>query len=50
MEIVQEILEKQQKELENFKPITVNKDLDCEIDAGTLLVTDPNELDEVLLK
>lgn len=50
MEVVKEILEKQQKDLEKYKPITVEKHLDCRIDVGTLLITDPNDLDEELIK
>ncbi|KAM7356023.1 ribosome biogenesis regulatory protein homolog [Cochliomyia hominivorax] len=46
MDIVKEVLEKQQKELEKYKPITVDKHLECRIDVGMMLITDPNDLDE----
>ncbi|XP_037810100.1 ribosome biogenesis regulatory protein homolog [Lucilia sericata] len=50
MDIVKEVLEKQQKELEKYKPITVDKHLECRIDVGMMLITDPNDLEENELK
>lgn len=50
MDIVKEVLEKQQRELEKYKPITVDKHLECRIDVGMMLITDPNDLDENELK
>lgn len=50
MDIVKEVLEKQQRELEKYKPITVEKHLECELDVGTMLITDPNDLDEHAMK
>ncbi|CAG9584572.1 unnamed protein product [Danaus chrysippus] len=49
MDIVNEILEKEQKKAEKYKPITVEKHLDVEYDLGTLLVYDTNDLDSKLL-
>lgn len=50
MDIVNEILEKEQKKAEKYKPITVEKHLDVEIDIGTLLASDTNDLDTKLLQ
>lgn len=50
MDIVQEVLQKQKKELEKYKPITVEKHLEVNIDVGHLLVTDPNYFDDDLFK
>lgn len=50
MEIVQEVLRKQQKDAQKYKTIQVEKHLDCNIDVGRLLLKDPNELDEDRLK
>lgn len=50
MDIVNAVLEKQRKEAANFKPITVEKDLDCAFDLGYLMCSDPNELNEQDLK
>lgn len=50
MDIVKQVLEKQQKELDKYKPITVEKHLECRLDVGTMLCTDPNDLDEQELK
>lgn len=50
MDIVQTVLEKQQKELEKFKTIVVNKHLECTIDLGFLMCSDPNELEEKRIK
>jgi len=50
MNIVQDVLDKQQKSLENFKPITVVKHIECKIDVGSLLCSDPNDLDLDLIK
>lgn len=46
MDVVKAVLEKHQKELDKYKPITVEKHLECRIDVGTLLITDPNDLDD----
>ncbi|KFB51552.1 hypothetical protein ZHAS_00019618 [Anopheles sinensis] len=46
MDIVKEVLEKQQKEQQKYKPITVEKPLDPTIDIGHLMVTDPNYFDD----
>ncbi|KPJ08297.1 Ribosome biogenesis regulatory protein-like [Papilio machaon] len=45
MDIVNEILEREQKKAEKYKPITVEKHLDVEFDVGTLLASDTNDLD-----
>ncbi|XP_023943215.2 ribosome biogenesis regulatory protein homolog [Bicyclus anynana] len=45
MDIVNEILEREQKKAEKYKPITVEKHLELDIDVGTLLATDTNDLD-----
>ncbi|VVC99217.1 unnamed protein product [Leptidea sinapis] len=50
MDIVNEILEKEQKKAEKYKPITVEKHLELEIDIGTLLASDTNDLDKKLIK
>lgn len=50
MDIVKEVLEKQQRELEKYKPITVEKHLDCELDVGMMLLSDPNDLDDSEMK
>ncbi|EDV97469.1 ribosome biogenesis regulatory protein homolog [Drosophila grimshawi] len=46
MDVVKAVLEKHQKELDKYKPITVEKHLECRIDVGTLLITDPNDLED----
>lgn len=50
MDIVRKVLETQQKELATYKPIEVEKRLDCNIDIGHLLLKDPNDLDEQEMK
>lgn len=50
MDVVKEILEKHQKDLEKYKPITVEKHLECRIDVGMMLISDPNDLKERELK
>lgn len=50
MDIVQAVLEKQQKDLEKFKSISVDKHLECNIDLSFLMCSDPNDIDEVQLK
>ncbi|KAI5651697.1 ribosome biogenesis regulatory protein (RRS1) domain-containing protein [Phthorimaea operculella] len=45
MDIVNEILEREQKKAEKYKPITVEKHLELEFDVGTLLAFDTNDLD-----
>lgn len=46
MDVVKEVLAKHQKELDKYKPITVDKHLECRLDVGTLLITDPNDFDD----
>lgn len=50
MDIIKEVLEKKAKELEKFKPITVEKHLELEFDVGSLLAIDKNDLDLTALK
>lgn len=50
MDIVNEILQRAAKEAEKFKPITVEKHLDLEIDVGNLLAFDVNEVDVAKLR
>lgn len=50
MDIVQQVLEKQAKEAEKYKPINVTKHEEVKIDIGHLLVSDPNNFDENELK
>nr|XP_014092699.1 ribosome biogenesis regulatory protein homolog [Bactrocera oleae] len=50
MDIVKEVLEKQQRDLERYKPITVDKHLEVRLDVGSLLCTDPNDLEDSQLK
>lgn len=50
MDIVNEILEKEQKKSEKYKSITVEKHLEVELDIGTLLASDTNDLDTKLLQ
>lgn len=50
MNIVKEVLEKQAKEAEKFKTIEVNKHEEVKIDLGTMLISDPNNFDEIKLK
>ncbi|XP_053607086.1 ribosome biogenesis regulatory protein homolog [Plodia interpunctella] len=50
MEIVNEILEREQKKAEKYKSITVDKHLELDYDIGTLLASDSNDLDTKLLK
>jgi len=42
MDIVKEVLDKQAKEAEKYKPINVVKHEDVKIDAGRLMISDPN--------
>ncbi|KAL4709902.1 hypothetical protein ACJJTC_003865 [Scirpophaga incertulas] len=46
MDIVNKILEQEQKKAEKYKPITVEKHLDVDYDLGTLMVFDSNDLDK----
>lgn len=46
MDIVQEVLKREQEALSKFKPITVDKHLAVENDLGLLLSIDPNDLDQ----
>lgn len=41
MDVVKEVLDTYKK----YKPITVDKHLDCHIDVGMMLIKDPNDLD-----
>ncbi|XP_059619837.1 ribosome biogenesis regulatory protein homolog [Phlebotomus argentipes] len=50
MDIVNEILEREQQELAKYKPITVEKLLEVQNDLGLLLCTDVNDLAEDRLK
>lgn len=50
MDIVTQVLEKQAKELQSYKPITVEKHLELELDVGALLAIDKNDLDAKALK
>lgn len=50
MDIVNEILEKEQRKADKYKPITVEKHLELEIDLGSLLASDTNDLDAKLLE
>lgn len=50
MDIVREVLEKEQRELEKFKTIQVEKHLEVRTDLGLLMVADPNDLDTQALK
>lgn len=51
MDIVQEVLKREQEALSKFKPITVdNKHLPVENDLGLLLCLDPNDLDQKEMK
>lgn len=50
MDIVNQILEREQKKAEKYKPITVEKHLDLDLDVGTLLALDTNDLEAKLLK
>lgn len=50
MDIVQEVLKREQEALSKFKPITVDKHLAVENDLGLLLCIDPNDLDQKQLK
>lgn len=50
MDIVNEILEKEQKRAEKYKPITVEKHLELDLDIGTLLSLDTNDLDTKKLR
>lgn len=50
MDIVTQVLEKQAKELSSYKPITVEKHLELELDLGALLAIDKNDLDAKALK
>ncbi|XP_058835285.1 ribosome biogenesis regulatory protein homolog [Topomyia yanbarensis] len=46
MDIVKQVLEKQKKDLETFKPTTVEKHLEVGIDVGHFMLTDPNYFDD----
>ena len=48
MEIVKEVLEKQAKEIEKYKSINVTKHEDVKIDAGRLMISDPNSFTDEL--
>lgn len=50
MDIVQEVLLREQQALAKFKPISVDKHLAVENDLGLLLCVDPNDLDEKQMK
>lgn len=50
MDIVNEILEREQRKADKYKSINVEKHLELDIDLGTLLATDSNDLDNKLLK
>ena len=50
MDVVNDILQKAARESEKFKPITVEKHLDVEIDVGNLLSFDINEVNIVNLR
>lgn len=50
MDIVQEVLRKEQEALAKFKPITVEKHLAVENDLGLMLCIDNNDLDQTQLK
>ncbi|XP_045497328.1 ribosome biogenesis regulatory protein homolog [Colias croceus] len=50
MDIVNEILEREQKKAEKYKPITVEKHLDVEFDIGTLVACDTNDLESKPIK
>lgn len=50
MDIVNEILAKEQKKSEKYKPITVEKHLDVDLDIGSLLASDTNDLNTKLLQ
>ncbi|CAK1546996.1 unnamed protein product [Leptosia nina] len=50
MDIVNDILEREQKKAEKYKPIVVEKHLELEFDVGTLLTSDTNDLDSKLIK
>lgn len=50
MDIVKQVLEKQAKEAEKYKSISVTKHEEVKIDLGHLLISDPNSFDEAKLK
>lgn len=50
MEVVKEVLEKHQKELGKYRSIDVEKHLECRVDVGMMLLSDPNDLDAVSLE
>lgn len=50
MDIVKQILEKEQKDLEKFKTIEVGKHLEVRTDLGMMMLTDPNDFDINQLK
>jgi regulator of ribosome biosynthesis len=50
MDIVKEVLEKQKKDLEKYKPTTVEKHLEVNLDVGHLMCSDPNYFDEEKFK
>lgn len=50
MDIVKEVLAKQQREAEKYKSILVEKLEEVNLDLGHLLVADPNNFDDTELK
>lgn len=46
MDIVKEVLDKQAKEAEKYKSINVVKHEEVKIDAGRLMISDPNIFSE----
>ncbi|XP_022114034.2 ribosome biogenesis regulatory protein homolog [Pieris rapae] len=50
MDLVNEILEREQQKADKYKPIAVEKHLDVEFDIGTLVAFDTNDLDSKLIK
>uniref|UniRef100_U5EZJ3 Ribosome biogenesis regulatory protein n=1 Tax=Corethrella appendiculata TaxID=1370023 RepID=U5EZJ3_9DIPT len=50
MDIVKEVLEKQQKDLEKYKSINVKKHLEVNIDVGHLMLADSNYFDNEKFK
>lgn len=50
MVVLKEILEQSANDASKFKSIDVQKQLDVDIDVGTLLVSDPNVLNGQSLK
>lgn len=50
METVKEVFEKQKRELEKYRTIDVEKHEEVKLDIGHLLISDPNNFDEIELK